>query len=74
MRKNVFGLFIFLASLNTYSQELIDVCEKTIKVAALSEEVFYYGFADDDKIVFSLEEINGKEVKEVEILEYPESS
>lgn len=74
MRKIVFGLFIFLTSLNIYSQDLIDVCEKTIKVTALSEEVFYYGFADGDKIVFNLEEINGKEVKEVEIIEYPESS
>jgi hypothetical protein len=74
MRKITLSLFLIFITLNIYSQELIDVCEKTIKVTALSEEVFYYGFAEGDKIVFSLEEANGKEVKEVEILEYPQSS
>ncbi|MBD3723594.1 MAG: hypothetical protein IE891_02115 [Flavobacteriaceae bacterium] len=73
MKKNIFSLLFLLLSLNIYSQELIEVCEKTIKITFLSEEVFYYGFAENDKIIFSLEEVNGKEVKEVEILEYPES-
>jgi hypothetical protein len=74
MKKITLNLFIIFATLNIYSQELVDVCEKTIKVTALSEEVFYYGFAEGDKIVFSLEEINGKDIKEVEIMEYPGSS
>jgi hypothetical protein len=74
MKKIIFSLLFLLLALNIYSQELTEVCEKTIKVTALSEEVFYYGFAENDKIIFSLEEVNGKEIKEVEILEYPESS
>lgn len=74
MRKITFSIFLIFTTLNNYSQEIVDVCEKTIKISALSEEVFYYGFAEGDKIVFSLEEANGKEVKEVEILEYPQSS
>lgn len=74
MRKITLSLFLIFITSNIYSQELIDVCEKAIKINALSEEVFYYGFADGDKIVFSLEEVSGKEVKEVEILEYPQSS
>lgn len=74
MTKITLCLFLIFITFNTYSQDLIDVCEKTIKVTALSEEVFYYGFAEGDKIVFNLEEANGKEVKEVEILEYPQNS
>lgn len=73
MKKLTYSLFLIFNIINSYSQESIEVCEKTIKVSALSEEIFYYGFAEGDKIVFSLEEINRKEIKEVEIAEYPQS-
>ncbi len=53
---------------------IIDVAESTIKVGGFGEEVFYYGFAEGDQIVFNFEEINGKELKEVEIMELPSSS
>ncbi len=52
----------------------VDVVENTLKISGLSEEVFYYGFAEGDQVVFSFEELNGKELKEVEIVEYPASS
>lgn len=74
MKKIKLSLFIIFTTFNIYSQQLVEVCEKTIKISALSEEVFYYGFAEGDKLVFSIEETNGKEIKEVEILEYPGSS
>ena len=73
MNKITFTLFFIFITIYNYGQESVEVCDKTIKVGALSEEVFYYGFADGDQIVFSLEEINGKEVKEVEIAEYPKN-
>ena len=73
MSKITFTLFFIFITFYNYGQESVEVCDKTIKVSALSEEIFYYGFADGDKIVFSLEEINGKEIKEVEIAEYPQS-
>jgi hypothetical protein len=38
------------------------------------EHVFYLGFAEGDEIVFNFNEANGKELKEVEIIEYPSSS
>ncbi len=75
MKKN-YSLTIFLVILyfNLSSQTIVDVAENTLKIAALSEEVFYYGFAEGDKLIFTFEEVNRKELKELEIIEMPESS
>ncbi|HEX7847446.1 MAG TPA: hypothetical protein VF476_16710, partial [Chitinophagaceae bacterium] len=40
-------------------QTPITVAESTLKVAIMSEEVFYFGFAEGDQLVFSFEEANG---------------
>ncbi|NBP68838.1 MAG: hypothetical protein EBU52_08835 [Cytophagia bacterium] len=56
------------------SQNLVEVAESTLKVAAFGEEIFYYGFAEGDKLIFEFKEMNGKELKEIEIIEWPESS
>lgn len=64
--------FVFPAIVQ--SQTPIDVAESTVKVAGLGEEVFYYGFAEGDQLVFNFQEVNGKELKEVEITEWPASS
>src|SRR5688572_20833780 len=52
----------------------IAVAENTLKVGRLGEETFYYGFAEGDQMIFSFEEVNGKELKEIEIVELPSSS
>ena len=52
----------------------ITVTESTLKIPALGEEVFYYGFAEGDLLSFSFQELDNKELKEVEILEWPSSS
>lgn len=57
-----------------FSQDVIDVTEQTIKVNGMNEETLYFGFAKGDKIIFSYNELNEKELKEVEILEYPNNS
>lgn len=57
-----------------YGQTTIDVADNTLKVAGLGEEVFYYGFAEGDQLIFNFQEINGKELKELEIIELPSSS
>lgn len=57
-----------------FGQTSIDVAENTFKVAGLADEVFYYGFAEGDQLIFNFEEVNGKELKEVEISEEPSSS
>jgi hypothetical protein len=68
-------LFFYLAfTLLGFSQTPVDVAESTLKISGLSEEVFYYGFCQGDQILFSFQEVNGKELKEIEIIEYPSSS
>lgn len=52
----------------------IDVAENTVKISRFGEEIFYYGFTEGDQVIFSFEEVNGKELKEIEIVEMPSSS
>lgn len=56
---------------SVFCQETIDVTEQTIKIGGLSEEALYFGFAEGDKIIFNFEELDKKELKEIEIVEYP---
>ena len=51
----------------------IDVAENTLKINGHSEEVFYYGFAAGDELVFSFKEVHGWSLKELEISELPAS-
>ncbi|MBT1696179.1 hypothetical protein KK083_04795 [Fulvivirgaceae bacterium PWU4] len=67
---SVFSMLQLLA----VGQTPLDVAESTIKVGALSEEVFYYGFAAGDELIFNFEEVKGKELKELEIIELPGTS
>lgn len=75
MRKIIYSILSLISTcICAYSQTAIDVAENTLKVSALGEEIFYYGFAEGDKLLFNFEEVNGKELKELEIIEMPESS
>ena len=67
-------LLVLLSGTQLNGQTPVDVAESTLKVNILGEEVFYYGFAEGDKMIFNFEETNGKELKEVEILELPSAS
>jgi hypothetical protein len=70
--KKVITILLTMLMNTSYSQQLIDVAELTIKVKANSEEELNYGFAEGDQIVFSFQEADGNELKEVEISEYPD--
>lgn len=70
----IFAVFSVASPEICLAQFPTDVVEATFKVGGLGEEVFYYGFAAGDVIVFNFEEMDGKEMKEVEIIEYPSSS
>lgn len=73
--KNKFLITVLLLTgTECYSQSPVDVAESTLKVNILGEEFFYLGFAAGDKIIFSFEEANGKELKEIEITEMPSTS
>ena len=65
------GLF---SVLQLFGQKPVDVVESTLKVGAFAEEIFYYGFAEGDQLIFNFEETNDKELKEIEITELPSSS
>ena len=47
------------------------ITEQTIKVGKNKE--FFYGLSEGDELVFDLKVIKGKNLKEVEIIEYPNS-
>lgn len=62
-------------STRLFGQATVDVAETTLKIDGLGgEEVFYYGFAEGDQLIFNFQEVNGKELKEIEIIELPSSS
>ena len=67
-------LLVILSATPLSSQTPVDVIETSLKVAIMGEEIFYLGFAEGDKVIFSFEEANGKELKEVEIVELPANS
>lgn len=75
MKKNLSILFgLFLTATTAFGQQVIDVTDQTIRLGGNKEEELFYGFAEGDKIIFSFEEANNKELKEVEIVEYPNNS
>jgi len=65
---------MILCTYNLFGQTPIDVAESTLKVSGFGEEIFYYGFSEGDQLVFNFREVNGKELKELEIIELPTSS
>ncbi len=71
MKNRLLIAALLMTVIHCYGQPPIDVAETTLKVNILGEEIFYLGFAAGDKMIFSFEETNGKELKEVEITEMP---
>lgn len=65
---------IILFSFKLFGQATVDIAESTVKVGSFGEEIFYYAFAEGDQLIFNFQEINGKELKELEIIELPSSS
>ena len=67
-------LTAFIAYSLTFGQKTIEVADLTLKVGSKKEEILYYAFEKGDKIIFSFTEIDGKELKELEIVEYPDNT
>ena len=66
--------FTIIAFLSGKAQDTINVAETTFKIKGGHEESFFYSFAEGDKMIVSMEEIQGKAIKEFEIIESPSSS
>src|SRR5688572_14421240 len=76
MKTNIFItlLFVLMSTASAIAQSPIIVAETNFKLPILGEEFFYFGFAEGDQLIFSFEELSGKDLKEVEIIEYPSTS
>ncbi|WP_155989997.1 hypothetical protein [Terrimonas ferruginea] len=64
--------FVIIASVN--AQQPVEVTDQKIKISAKSSEELLFAFAAGDQVVFNFSEINKKDLKELEILEYPNVS
>jgi hypothetical protein len=58
---------------NALTQTVI-VADTVFKLPILGEQLFYYGFAEGDQVVISFQEENGKELKEIEVVQWPATS
>lgn len=77
MRRKIFFIIPVLGCLLSFQligQTPIEVAESSVKVAIMTDEIFYFGFAEGDKMIFSFEEEKGRDLKEIEIVEMPSTS
>lgn len=72
MRKTLLALIFTGFQVFVFSQDLIEVTDQTIKISG--EEDLYYGFTKGDEVELYLREVNGKDLKEVEVLLYPDKT
>lgn len=75
MKHKIFFLIIILfVCIGIYGQNNILVTQTTVKINSMGTEELYFGFEEGDQIVFNYELIKGKDLKEIEIFEYPNAS
>jgi len=75
MKRTPLVLVTLLISSILFAQvPAVDVADLNVKVGGTKTEKLYYGFAAGDQIVFNFEELKGKPLKELEIIELPSSS
>lgn len=72
--RQFFGTLITLISINLFAQTTITVAEGSFKLSGISDQYFYYGFAAGDQLTLVLTEEKGKEIREIEIIEFPDVS
>lgn len=68
-------IFLFLGGYLTISgqaQQVIEVAHLSLRVAPGSTEELFYGFAEGDRVLLTVEETGGKAIKEVEVAVYPD--
>jgi hypothetical protein len=70
MKKAISGSLLCFVAVFSFAQQAIEITDQTLKISG--EEYLYFGFTAGDEVVFSIEEVNGKELKEVEVLRYPD--
>lgn len=73
LRILTFLLFSIITTTSHGQQSPVVVADLTLKIGGMEYKDLYYGFAQGDQILFSFEELKGKELKEIEIIELPSS-
>jgi hypothetical protein len=73
MRNNTVFFLLFTA-FNLFSQELILVTESTIILDVDQTKELYFSFAEGDEIIFNMEMVKGKHIKEIEVVETPSNT
>lgn len=75
MKKLIFFLFLVMFTFKmSAAQEIVELADYTFKLKGNEESLFYYGFAQGDQLIFSLEELNGDDISQVEVTEYSSNS
>ncbi len=65
----------FLLALNfSFSQKPILITESTITLDVDQTKELYFSFAEGDEIIFSMEMVKGKHIKEIEVVETPSNT
>ena len=73
MKISLLPVLLFAATNTSFSQDTVTVVEKTIRIASLTPVNEYYGFAKGDKVIFNFCVEKGKELKDITVIEYPNS-
>ena len=75
MSLRLLSTIVFLFFLNfLFSNEPILVTESTIMLDLEQTKELYFSFAEGDEIIFDMEMIKGKHIKEIEVIEMPTNS
>jgi hypothetical protein len=69
----LFGL-IGYSSIASAQLQPIDVTDQSIKIAPFKTQEMLFGFAAGDQVIFNFNEVDNKELKQVELLEYPSTT
>lgn len=68
-------IIIFLLTINlAFSQEPILVTESTIILDLEQSKELFFSFAEGDEIVFNMDMVKGKHIKEIEVIEMPSNT
>ena len=70
MKQVTTALIAILLSCNAFTQPVV-VADTVFKLPILGEQLLYYGFAEGDQVLISFQEENGKELKEIELTQWP---
>ena len=70
----LFFLVTLITLTTIKAQTKVSLLESTKKISPISEENIFIGLHAGDVLVMNIEELNSKELKEIELIEYPSNS